>query len=195
MNPSPTNRLALFGALLASFDALHPLCDQWVQSSKDAAAKGLHGTELVYRDGTPVAENPWHNGPTRTASAHGRRAVTRHVASYTAVQLLAAAGVTRAFGIRVPVKALLAGAAINAGTHAILDRRDPLIWLAGKAGKGGYIKHATVVRKAGHDTAELSGPGTALMELDQAAHRAIGFAAAAVTTWYATRPSGSRGAR
>lgn len=195
MNPlptTPTNRLALFGALLASFDALHPLCDQWVQSSKDAAAKGLHGTELVYRDGTPVAENPWHHGPTRTASSHGRRAVARHVASYSAVQLAAGVGVTRAFGVRVPVKALLAGAVINAGTHAILDRRDPLIWLAERAGKGGYIKHATVVRKPGHDAAELSGPGTALLELDQAAHRGFGFLAAAVTTWYATRPRSAR---
>jgi hypothetical protein len=35
--------------------------------------------------------------------------------------------------------------------------------------------------------AELSGPGTALMELDQALHRAIGVVAAAVTAWLATR--------
>jgi hypothetical protein len=30
---------------------------------------------------------------------------------------------------------------------------------------------------------------------DQAAHRAIGFVAAVVTTWYATRPGSTRGVR
>ncbi|GGT72560.1 hypothetical protein P6B95_00010 [Streptomyces atratus] len=45
--------------------------------------------------------------------------------------------------------------------------------LAEKAGKTGYIKHATAVRKAGGEGAEypepvqdVSGSGTALMELD-----------------------------
>ncbi|MDO0929832.1 hypothetical protein QQY24_32475 [Streptomyces sp. TG1A-8] len=45
--------------------------------------------------------------------------------------------------------------------------------LAEKAGKTGYIKHATVVRKADGEGTEypkavqdVSGPGTALMELD-----------------------------
>lgn len=45
--------------------------------------------------------------------------------------------------------------------------------LAGKVGKSGYIKHATIVRKVGGEGTEypepvqdVSGPGTALMELD-----------------------------
>jgi hypothetical protein len=59
--------------------------------------------------------------------------------------------------------------------------------LAARAGKTGYIQHATAVRKPGDTAAEVSGPGTALMELDEAAHRAIGVAAALVTTWYTTR--------
>lgn len=59
--------------------------------------------------------------------------------------------------------------------------------LAGRAGKAGYNTHATVVRKPGDTAAEVSGPGTALMELDQAAHRAIAVAAALVTAWCATR--------
>ncbi|MFF7159638.1 hypothetical protein [Streptomyces sp. NPDC008139] len=59
--------------------------------------------------------------------------------------------------------------------------------LADRAGKTGYIDHATAVRKPGDAAPELSGPGTALMELDEAAHRAIGVAAALVTTWLATR--------
>ncbi|MFE9468781.1 hypothetical protein ACFYNW_35180 [Streptomyces virginiae] len=99
--------------------------------------------------------------------------MSRHVVSYSALQLASTIAVIRTLGYRVPAAALLTGAAINAITHGILDRRDPLIWLAEKAGKGGYIKHATVVRKAGGEGTEhpkavqdVSGPGTALMELD-----------------------------
>jgi hypothetical protein len=141
--------------------------------------------------GTPVGEetDDRTGQPTFTASQSSRRAVARHVASYTAGQLAGAIAVTRALGYRVPARALLAGAAVNAVTHAVIDRRAPLLWLAGKAGKSGYIGHCTAVRmdKDGTLTSEVSGPGTALMELDQALHKAIGVAAATVTTWLATR--------
>jgi hypothetical protein len=140
MNPSPTTRLALFGTLLATFGELHPACDHWVQGSKTASRKRLYGTGLVHADGSPAV--PDSTRPTMTTSTLGRRAVASHVASYTAVQLLAAIGVTRAFGYRVPMKALLAGAVINAGTHAAIDRGAALAWLAEKTGKTGYIEHA-----------------------------------------------------
>jgi hypothetical protein len=195
--------LALFGALTAVFDGVHSFGDQFVQREHDAVTKGMHGSHLVYlNDGSPVEENPWRTGKegrTCTASAYGRRSVSRHVASYSAVQLASTIAVTRALGYRVPAPALLTGAAINAITHGILDRRDPLLWLAEKADKTGYIKHATVVRKAGGEGTEypapvqdVSGPGTALMELDQAAHRAIGVAAALVTTWITLRKGNRR---
>ncbi|MEV6131948.1 hypothetical protein AB0M05_35045 [Streptomyces violaceusniger] len=194
--------LALVAALTAVFDGVHPLGDQFVQRAHDASTKGMHGSYLVYKnDGSPVKENPWRHGKegrTCTASAYGRRSVSRHVASYSAVQLASTLAVTRTLGYRVPAAALLTGAAINAITHGIIDRRDPLLWLAEKTGKTGYIKHATVVRKAGGEgtaypepVQDVSGPGTALMELDQAAHRAIGVAAALVTTWITLR-KGSR---
>ncbi|WP_240439331.1 hypothetical protein [Streptomyces europaeiscabiei] len=112
------------------------------------------------------------------------------------MQLASTIAVTRTLGYRVPVSALLTGAAINAITHGIIDRRDPLIWLAEKAGKSGYLNHATVVRKVGtmwpEPVQDVSGPGTALMELDQAAHRAIGVAAALVTTWITLRKGARR---
>lgn len=192
--------LALVAALISVFGEIHPLCDQFVQSSHDAMTKGMHGSHLVYRaDGSPVTEDPWRHGKdgrTCTASSYGRKSVSRHVASYSAVQLASTLAVTRTLGYRVPAAALLTGAAINAITHGIIDRRDPLLWLAEKAGKTGYIKHATVVRKAGTEHPEpiqdVSGPGTALMELDQAAHRAIGVAAALVTTWITLRKGGRR---
>ncbi|WP_327332978.1 hypothetical protein [Streptomyces anulatus] len=190
--------LALVAALTAVFDGVHPLGDQLVQNSHDASTKGMHGSHLVYKsDGSRVDEDPWRHGTagrTCTANAYGRRSVTRHVASYSAVQLAATLTVTRTLGYRVPTAALLTGTAINAITHAIIDRRDPLLWLADKAGKTGYIKHATVVRKTGDDDSQWpkavldeSGPGTALMEIDQAVHRAVGVAAALVTTWITLR--------
>lgn len=192
--------LALAAALTAVFDGVHSFGDQFVQNSHDASTKGMHGSHLVYQnDGSPVEENPWRHGKegrTCTASAYGRRSVSRHVASYSAVQLASSLAVTRTLGYRVPASALLTGAAINAITHGILDRREPLLWLAEKAG---YIKHATVVRKAGGEGTEypkavqdVSGPGTALMELDQAAHRAIGVAAALVATWVTLRKGDRR---
>ncbi|MER5617587.1 hypothetical protein [Streptomyces sp. NPDC002215] len=195
--------LALVATLTSVFGEIHPLCDQFVQNSHDASTKGMHGTHRVYKsDGSTVEADPWRHGKegkTCTASAYGRRSVSRHVASYTAVQLASTLAVTRTLGYRVPATALLTGAAINAITHGIIDRRDPLLWLAEKTGKGGYIKHATVVRKAGGEGTEypkavqdVSGPGTALMELDQAAHRAIGVAAALVTTWITLRKGGRR---
>ncbi|PBC72387.1 hypothetical protein BX261_7260 [Streptomyces sp. 2321.6] len=181
-------RLALLGALIAVFGELHPLWDQWGQRSQDASRKDLKGDHPVYQDGIPVGEEPegsedrsgW---PTMTASALGRRSVARHVASYTAGQLTGTIAATRALGYRLPGRALLAGTVINAVTHAVIDRRAPLLWLAKRTGKLGYIDHCTAARVAedGSVTAELSGPGTALMELDQALHRAINVSAAVVT--------------
>jgi hypothetical protein len=185
------SRLALLGTLVAVFGELHPCFDQWGQRSEDAALKGLHGELKVWRDGTPVGEetDDRTGQPACTASQAGRRAAARHVASYTAGQLAGTIVVTRALGYRVPLRALLAGAAVNGVTHFIIDRREPLLWLADRTGKRGYIDHCHAVRMSADGTpaAEMSGPGTALMELDQALHRAIGVGAALVTAWLATR--------
>jgi hypothetical protein len=170
MKPIYIERLALLGTLIGLFGELHPVLDQWAQNSKDSQCKGLYGDELVYRDGTPVGqETEDRTGhPTMTATELGRLSVARHVASYSAGQLAGTIAATRALGYRVPVGALLVGAAINAATHAVIDRREPLLWLAKKAGKKGYVDHCTAARVAADGTvsAELSGPGTALMELD-----------------------------
>ena len=132
-----------------------------------------------------------------TATQLGRRACAHHVASYTAVQLASTVAVTRSLGYRIPPAALLAGAAINAGTHYVIDRRAPLLRLADRAGKMGYVEHCSALRKKddGSIVVEQSGPGTALFELDQAAHRVVGLAAAAVATWRATRHGRRRSRR
>lgn len=190
--PINVERLAVFAALLSTFGELHPLCDHWVQGSKSAMRKRLYGKDLVHADGSPAA--PDSDRPTMTTSQLGRRAVACHVASYTAVQLAATVGITRAFGYRVKPAALLAGTVINAGTHAAIDRGALLLWLAGKTGKTGYIEHCKAVRVDDKDqvTSELTGPGSAWMELDAALHRAIGIAAAAVTTAITTSSASRR---
>ncbi|MFE0489161.1 hypothetical protein [Streptomyces griseoaurantiacus] len=187
-----TERLALFGTLLATFGELHPACDHWVQGSKTASRKRLYGKDLVHADGSPATADSTR--PTMTTSTLGRRAVACHVASYTAVQLGATVAITRAFGYRVTPTALLVGAAINASTHAAIDRGALLLWLAKKTKKTGYIEHCQAVRldDEGAVTKEITGPGSAWMELDAALHRAIGIGAAAVTTWLTTRPGGRR---
>jgi hypothetical protein len=210
---TPAELLGLLGGLSASFEALHGVGDQWLQTSRDAVGKGLHGSHLVYvSDGKPVTQVPGRTERVITASAYGRRCAARHVASYSALQLAGAFAVTRVCGVRVPARALLVGAAINAVTHGVLDRREPLLRLAAWAKRTEYIEHATVVRKIGATSVEtsekadpdrpdgpdspddpdgpvvdVSGPGTALTEMDQAAHRAIGLLAAGVTTWLVAR--------
>ncbi|WP_194963101.1 hypothetical protein [Streptomyces sp. VN1] len=192
--PAAAQALALTGALLATWDALHPLCDQWLQDSKDAANKGACGRHLVYRDGTPVGEEAEGDDragePTMTATRLGWISAARHVASYSAGQLMGTVVLTRTLGYRIPASALLAGAAINGLTHLVIDKRQPLLWLAAKAGKGGYVDHCTVVRRIDQNGAakvEESGPGSAVFELDQALHRALGAFAAITTTWLTIR--------
>jgi len=152
--------LALFGALQAVFSDVHPYCDQIVQSSEDAK-KGLPGRE-------------------------GAKRCARHVATYTAGQTVASVAVTAALGYRLPLRALAAGTAVNAVTHYVIDRREPFkrFLRSRLVGKGGYLAHATVQRREG--VVDEGGPGTALMEMDQAAHRLIGVAASLLTTYLAT---------
>lgn len=162
--------LALFATVQTVFDAVHPYCDQVLQDGRDSCEKGLPG-------------------------AAGRRACARHVASYSIGQLTVAAAVTGALGARKSWPALLAGTAINAVTHYVIDRREPLkkFLLSDRArtlrlvggGKADYLAHATAQRRPG--VIDQCGPGTALTECDQAMHRLIGVIASLTTTWLAMR--------
>lgn len=169
--PAPADQtvraLALFGALTALFGEFHPFCDQFLQSSDDAKQKGEPGRD-------------------------GARACVRHVRSYTLAQTAAAVAMTRAFGYRLPVGAQLALVGITGATHYLIDRRTPLITFLRwhRVGKAGYLDHATVQRRPG--VVDTAGPGTALMELDQAAHRAIGVGTAVAATWLAIRTENRR---
>ena len=183
---SPTSRLALFGALAATFDLLHDALDQWVQTDFQAGCKDYHGPEPVDGERTELRRGGRNALRTRSAGALGRQAATHHVAIYTTGQITGAVVVTRAMGMSTPWRALAAGALVNATTHWIIDRRRPLLAAARLAGKSGYLNAATVVRRPGQEP-ETTGPGTALFELDRSAHRVIGLGAALLTAWLATR--------
>lgn len=174
--------LGLFGALGTTFDLFHESLDHWFQTSWMACNKRRHGDQLHYRDGVPVgAESDDRDGqPTLTASQLGRRACTAHVAVYTAGQIAAATAVTRMLGYRLPPSAVLAGAAITAGTHWLLDRGPTLTRLASLTGKSEYLSRVTVVRQP-DGGADQHGAGTAWNEMDRSAHRLLGWVATAVT--------------
>ncbi|WP_328758755.1 MULTISPECIES: hypothetical protein [Streptomyces] len=63
---------------------------------------------------------------------------------------------------------MLTGAAINASTHAAIDRGAVLLWPVKKTDKTGYIEHCKAARvdDDGKATSELTGLGSAWMELD-----------------------------
>ncbi|SFO05824.1 hypothetical protein [Amycolatopsis rubida] len=174
-------RVALFGALASAFHGLHLWADSWLQRPKDAVLKGLHGDDLVYpSDGAPATEVSREDETPVPARVVGRRAATGHVLTYAAGQLAVTEVVARTLGLRLPWRARLAGAAINFGTHWIIDRRRFLLWLAKQVNsKDTYIAYATVVRKPGAEP-DAAGPGTALYDLDQGLHKLLMVLAAAV---------------
>ncbi|MFJ3218275.1 hypothetical protein ACIPLC_20435 [Kitasatospora sp. NPDC086801] len=128
-----------------------------------------------------------------TAGAFGLRCAAQHVLSYSAVQTAGALAITRACGYRLPAAPLLAGTLVNGLTHALIDRGPVLAGLARLAGRTDYIEACKALRldEDGEVTTSLYGPGTSWHELDQALHRGISVAAAAVIAWLAVR-SGSR---
>ncbi|MBW4722402.1 hypothetical protein [Saccharothrix obliqua] len=152
--------LAVYAAVQATWSDVHAACDQILQRDADARLKGGHG---------------WS----------ARKACARHVATYCAGQAAATVAVTRALGYRLPWSGLIVGTTINGLTHYVIDRREPLKRLLHWAGKTSYLRHATVQRRPG--VVDDAGPGTALMECDQAVHRIIGVAAAAAATWWSMR--------
>jgi O-acetyl-ADP-ribose deacetylase (regulator of RNase III) len=139
----------MFAGVFVALYVAHLVGDQWVQTSHQAGHKGLPG---------------WP----------GRLACAAHVTTYTLTGVLTLALVAISTDWHPDPVRLVAGLAFSAITHYIADRRTPLIRLATFLGLAGYLGHATVVRKPGADP-DTTGPGTALMELDQSYHVAALF--------------------
>jgi hypothetical protein len=106
---------ATFAAVAVTLYAAHQAGDYWVQTSGQAARKGLPG---------------WP----------GRRACAAHVGTYTAT--LAVFLAVAAWWLRLPLSALwmLAGLAVSAVTHYFADRRKPLERVARLIGSGGFYR-------------------------------------------------------
>jgi hypothetical protein len=106
---------ATFGAAFAGLYAAHAVGDHWVQTGRQAAAKGL-------RD--------WV----------GRRACAAHVATLTAVKLAFLLAVAGVCGMRLSVPWLAVALGVDAVSHYWADRRFTLAGLAGRLGKADFYR-------------------------------------------------------
>lgn len=192
-NPRTLLGLGLIGALGITFDQWLDVMDQWGQPTWAAVNKREYGTHRVYLDGVKVGEEKEDRTGqlTLTATQLGRLACAVHVALQSGAHVAATVAITRLVGYRIPLGAVLAGAAINGPLHFAFDRGDLLEKLAARFDKTGYLKRLKVVRKAG-DEPDQHGAGTAWCELDRSAHRGIGWFATAVTVALALRRGGRR---
>lgn len=141
---------AAFGAVLAALWAAHDLADHVLQTEYQAHHKACEGR-------------------------HGYRALAGHVASYSAVQVVALAALRGGFA---PAR-VAAGVAFSAGTHALLDRRWPVRWILEHTGHDDYaLSHVQAEREllvCANVDADPDGP----TNLEEAGH-ALGVAVHAV---------------
>jgi hypothetical protein len=144
-----TTHLSVFAAVFAALYAAHQVADHWVQTDRQTAHKGL-------------------------PSWDGRRACAQHVATYMVTALVALAALAAETGWRPQVWPLLAGLTVSAVTHYIVDRRAPLVRLAGALGLVGFLQLGRP-RPGRDDNACL---GTGAYALDQSWHIGWLFVAA-----------------
>jgi hypothetical protein len=98
-------RGAVFAAVFAAMIAGHHVADYWVQTSGQAARKGLPG---------------WP----------GRSACAAHVATYTATLTVFISVAHLVLALPLGLGWIFAGLAVSAVTHYVADRRTPLEKLA-----------------------------------------------------------------
>lgn len=99
----------LYAVLLPTLYAAHTVADHVVQTDHQAARKATS----------------W-------------RAMAGHVAGYQATQALAVGAVLAATGLRASRRGLLAGWLLSGVTHAILDRRWPVVAILRRTGSPGF---------------------------------------------------------
>lgn len=106
---------ATFAAVAVTVYAAHQVGDYWVQTSSQAADKGLPG-------------------------GVGRLACAAHVATYTAALAGFLLVATLWLGLSLSQVWFPAGLALSAVTHYFSDRRRPLAWVAAKLGKTSFYE-------------------------------------------------------
>jgi hypothetical protein len=130
-----------FAVVLPALLVAHTVADHWVQTSRQAAGKGLPG---------------WP----------GRRACVGHVATYTVVTAVAVGAVWWLFRLPVSPVGFGVGQMVSAVTHYWADRRTTLAKLARLLRRGEFF--ALGVPRPGHD--DNPGLGTGAYALDQSWH-------------------------
>jgi hypothetical protein len=149
-----------FAAVFVALFVAHSVGDHWVQTSVQAADKGLPG---------------WK----------GRLADARHVAGLTVTKLVVLLPVAWLLGAHLSVWGLVAGLGIDALTHAWADRRHTLAALARVTGKAEFYSLGTGTHPA-HPTTAKGTPaahlGTGAYALDQSFHHLFLLVAALLIT-------------
>lgn len=143
-----TYTAALFAAVFIALYIGHTVGDHWVQSSCQAATKGLPG---------------WS----------GRLACGRHVLGLTLTKAAVLALVALVLGLSVTALGLAAGLSVDAASHYWADRRTTLAKLAATCGKAEFYSLGTPAHPA-HPVTEQGTPaatlGTGAYALDQSWH-------------------------
>ncbi|WP_097922964.1 transcriptional regulator [Streptomyces sp. wa1063] len=143
-----TDAAATFAAVFIALYVGHTVGDHWVQSSCQAATKGLPG---------------WS----------GRLACSRHVLGLTLTKAAVLAPVALVLGLAVTVLGLVAGLSVDAASHYWADRRTTLAKLAATCGKGEFYSLGTAAHPAHPVTAKgtpAATLGTGAYALDQSWH-------------------------
>src|ERR1043165_3320300 len=138
MSPvAPGTVAAIFAVLYVA----HQVADHWVQTSPQACGKKQPG---------------WA----------GRLACGKHVATYTATLSLVLLAAAWVFGLSLDLAATVAGLAVTAVTHYLLDRSQNLARLASLLGLAGFFRLG--LPREGRD--DNPGLGSGAYALDQSAH-------------------------
>ncbi|MCT9141736.1 transcriptional regulator [Streptomyces violarus] len=143
-----TDAAATFAAVGFALFVAHSVGDHWVQSSCQAATKGLPG---------------WA----------GRLACGRHVLGLTLTKLVVLVPVVLVLGLEVSVLGVVLGLGVDAASHYWADRRTTLARLAKVCRKGEFYSLGTPAHPARPVTAEGTyAPtlGTGAYALDQSWH-------------------------
>ncbi|MCA6094028.1 transcriptional regulator [Streptomyces sp. SCA3-4] len=152
---------AVFAAAFIALYVAHSVGDHWVQSSCQAAEKGLPG---------------WP----------GRLACARHVFGLTVTKCAVLVPVVLLLRLPVTVLGLALALVVDAGTHYWADRRTTLAWLARACGRGEFYSLGTPSHPAVPATATgtpAAHLGTGAYALDQSWHHLwLGVAALIIAT-------------
>ncbi|MBC2869823.1 transcriptional regulator [Streptomyces mexicanus] len=152
---------AVFAAVFAALYVAHSVGDHWVQSSCQAATKGLPG---------------WT----------GRLACGRHVLGLTLTKGLVLAPVVLVLDLPVTTLGLVLGLGIDAATHYWADRRTTLKRLADRCGQTAFYSLGTPAHAEHPVTAKgeyAPTIGTGAYALDQSWHVLwLGVAAVLIAT-------------